>query len=94
MMGKAQKESQAIIEKAKELADVKKGEMIEKARAEIGQVINDERKKMDNDKEKTLREIRKEVSEIVVVSLKKILGEHFDKEKDADLIEKALKKIK
>lgn len=80
-----------IMEKASELADKKKAEMIVKAKEEIGIIINQEKAKLQADKAQALKEIKKEMAELVASSLEKILGEKIDAKKDNDLIKKSIK---
>jgi F-type H+-transporting ATPase subunit b len=79
------------MEKANKISEEKKGEMIKKAKEEIVQVIESEKAKMQIEKAKTLKEIKREVSELVIDSLEKILEEKIDLKKDKELIKKVVK---
>mgnify|MGYP001618893127 FL=1 len=78
--------------KAKIAADGKKKHIITRANEEVGQIINQENAKMQSEKAAVLKEIKKEVAELVVASIEKILEERLDAKKDAELIKKAIKK--
>ena len=53
--------------------------MLKKAKDEIGIVINEEKQKMQVEKDKTLKDIKKEVADLVVASLEKVLDKKIDK---------------
>lgn len=80
-----------IMEKANELAEKKKAEMIAKAKEEIGVIINQEKAKLQADKGQALKEIKKEMAELIASSLEKVLGEKIDAKKDNELIKKSIK---
>lgn len=90
---KARKEANGIIEEASKRADEKKDEMVKKAKEEIGAVINKEKEGIRAEKEKTLKEIKKEVADLIVVSLEKVLEERITGEEDKKLIDRILVKV-
>ncbi len=89
-ISRAKKEAALVMEKAQASAEARKKEMIEKAKDEIGKLINDEKEKIRLEKAKTLDELRGEVAGLVEASMKKIL----EGGSDAETIKKAAKKIK
>jgi F-type H+-transporting ATPase subunit b len=89
-LSKAKKEANEILNKAGEMGEKKKQEMIASAKEEIGRIINQEKTKIQQEKAKTLKEIKKEVADLVVASLEKVLSEKVDKKKDEELIRKAI----
>ncbi len=91
---KAKKEASVILKKADELAKVNKQEMIDKGREELSKVIEQEKVKLQQEKAKTLKEIKTEVADLVVVSMEKVLEEKLDGKKDEDLIKKVVKNLK
>jgi len=88
---KARKEASQIIEEATKIAEGKKEEMVQKAKEEIGAVINKEKEGIRAEKEKTLKEIKKEVANLIVISLEKVLDEKITNEEDKKLIKRILK---
>lgn len=88
----AKKEANDILTKANETAEKKKIEIVEKAKGEIGILINKEKANMQVEKAATLKEIKKEVADLVVASLKKILEEKVDLKKDMEIIKKSIAK--
>jgi len=89
-MAKARTEANAIMAKVNEQAEVKRQAMLLKAKEEIGAVINEEKARMQQEKAKTLKEIKSEVAGLVIASLEKVLEEKLDKKTDERLIIKAI----
>lgn len=90
----AKKEANIILEKASQQSEERKKGMIVKAKEEIGQIINQEKANMQTEKAKTLKEIKKEVADLVVVSVEKVLERKLDSKKDEELIKKMVKSTK
>lgn len=90
-MAEAKKQANAILEKAAVDADARKQEMIARAKEEIGQIINQEKQKMQSEKAITLKEIKKEVADLVIATVEKVLGEKIDEKKDREMIKKMIK---
>ena len=87
----AKKQANVILEKAAVDADARKQEMIARAKEEIGQIINQEKQKMQTEKAVTLKEIKKEVADLVIATVEKVLGEKIDEKKDREIIKKIIK---
>lgn len=90
-MAEAKKQANALLEKAAIEADASKQEMIIKAKEEIGQIINQEKQKMQTEKAVTLKEIKKEVADLIIATVEKVLGEKIDEKKDREMIKKMMK---
>jgi len=90
-LAKAKKEALTILEKAQAQAEDKKQEMIDKAKIEIGQIINDEKATMQTEKAATLKAIKSEVAGLVISSVEKVLGKKMDAKEDKELIKKIVK---
>ncbi len=90
-MSEAKKQANILLEKAAIEADARKQEMIIKAKEEIGQIINQEKQKMQTEKAATLKEIKKEVADLVIATVEKVLGEKIDEKKDREMIKKMMK---
>jgi len=87
----AKKQANAIVEEASARGDDRKNELVAKAKEEIGQAINTEKEKIARDKAETLKEIKKEVAELVVLTVEKLLNEKMTGDKDRELIKKLVK---
>ena len=90
-MAEAKKEANRIIENAKEQAEVKKQDMITKAKADIGVLINEEKAKMQAEKGKILKEIKRQAADMVALALEKVLEKKIDSEEDREIIKKSIK---
>ena len=90
-LAEAKKQANIILEKAGIDADARKQEMIVRAKEEIGQIINQEKQKMQAEKAQTLKEIKKEVADLVIAAVEKVLGEKIDEKKDREMIKKMIK---
>ncbi len=87
----ARKQANIIIEKADENGEKRRNEILAKTREEVGQVINKERAILLKEKAETLQEIKKNVAELVILTVEKLLDEKMDNEKDNKLIKKLVK---
>lgn len=91
VIAEARREAQGILEKANVQAAEKNEAMILKAKEEIGVIINKEKEKMLSEKAETMKEIKKEVVELVGLSLERLIGEKMTGKADQDMIKKLVK---
>jgi F-type H+-transporting ATPase subunit b len=89
-ISRARAEANAIIAKAQEQAEVKRQAMLDKAKEEIGGIINEEKAKMQREKAKTLKEIRSEVADLVIATTEKVLEKKAGDKEDREIIKKAI----
>lgn len=94
MLKEAKISAAEILTKAAQEAEAKKTETIEKAKEEIGALINREKARMQVDKSNTLKEIRQEVGDLIAASWQKILQEKMDKPSDEKLISKIISHLR
>lgn len=87
----ANKQAQAILEEANARGAERQNELVAKAKEEVGKVINGEREKIIREKAETLKAIRQEVSDLVILTVEKLLNEKMTGEKDKELIKKLVK---
>jgi F0F1-type ATP synthase membrane subunit b/b' len=66
--------------------------MINKAKEEIGQIINQERERIQTEKGEAMKEIKKEVAIMVSLSLEKLIGKKVDGKEDQAIIADVVKK--
>lgn len=90
-LAEAKKQANVILEKAAVEADARKQEMIARAKEEIGQIINQEKQKIQTEKAVTLKEIKKEVADLVMATVEKVIGEKIDEKKDREMIKRMIK---
>lgn len=86
----ARKDANSIIEDANNRGNEKSRQLVEKAKEEIGSLINSEKEKFSAYKAEVLREIKRESAELVALSVEKVLLKKNNAKKDADLIEDIL----
>ena len=87
----AKKEATAIVAEASRRGEERRQDLIAKAKADIAQVINAEKDKIARDKEESLKEIKQEVADLVVLTVEKLLNEKMTGDKDRELIKKLVK---
>jgi len=90
----AKKEALGIIEESKKQAEKRYQEIIGKSREDISVIINAEKAKIQTEKAETLWEMKKEMADLIVLSLEKVLGEKINVTQDRELIEKVIKGLK
>ena len=88
----AKVEAAAIMARANQDAEAKREKMIQKAKDEIGGIINEEKVKMQREKAQVLKEIKEDVAELVVMSIEKVLEKKMSDKEDKELIKKMVKK--
>jgi F-type H+-transporting ATPase subunit b len=87
----AKKEAQEIIKTAEEQAKANAVSIVLEARNQNEKLIDTAKKQIEQEKDKMLSEVKGEIANLVVLATEKIIGEKLDKEKDRELIEKAIK---
>lgn len=94
VVASAKKEAVVILEEARARAEARYKEIIGKSREDIGVIINEEKKKIQTEKAQVLLDLKKEVADLVMLSLEKVLKEKLDGKQDKALIEKVVKDLK
>lgn len=90
----AKKEAAEIVAAARTRSEAKEKEMIAKAKEEIGRIINDEKAMMQQEKARTLQEIKSEAADLIALALERVLETKAGGKEDRDLIARAVKDIK
>jgi len=91
ILKQAKIDASALLEDARTLAEDKKNQMVGKAKEEIGKLIMEEKAKIQEAKDKTLAEIKSEVTDLVIMVAEKVLKEKVNTKTDNEIIAKALK---
>ncbi|MCD4694149.1 F0F1 ATP synthase subunit B [bacterium] len=94
ILKEAKKKGREIAELAKQEGEKKRKKIIENTKEEIGQIINQEKEKMRAEKGETLKQAKKEIAELVTLSLEKVLDIKMDSEEDKKIIQKTIKSLK
>ncbi len=90
VLAEARKESQEMINLAKDTAEKSKLEIMEKTQEESRKIIEAAKKKVEEEKNRAIREIKSEVAELVSLATEKVIKEKMDTEKDKKIIEDSL----
>ena len=90
----ARVEAQKIMDKATAQSEEKREALLLKAKEEIGVIINKEKDKMLSEKAETMKEMKKEIVELVSLSLEKIIGEKSLSKDDQEVIKNLVKESK
>ncbi|MFH1233288.1 MAG: F0F1 ATP synthase subunit B [Patescibacteria group bacterium] len=91
-LSEVKKEASLILAKADNQAEENKQATIIKAKEEIGKLINLEKVKMQTEKAQTLKEIKEEVADLIIMTVEKVLEKKIDNKEDTELIKKIIKK--
>lgn len=94
LIAEARKEAAAIIDEAKAKAEIRYQEIVNKSKADIKLVIDDEKIKIAAERNSAMTEIRSEAAKLISLALEKILPERVGKEEDAKIIAKTLSELK
>jgi F-type H+-transporting ATPase subunit b len=90
----AKKEAAKILDEARLMAEESRKKNIEKTKEEIGQLINQEKENMRQEKAEVLKSINREVADLVMITVEKVIEEKMTGQKDEELIKKAISKLK
>ncbi len=90
----ARDEAAQVIKDAHGIGEQKREELLAKSREEIGKLVTDARKKIAEEREQAAQDLKKEISALVVTTAEMVLREKIDGKKDAELMEKSVKKVK
>lgn len=91
MIKEAKVNATEIIEKASKFGEDKKSQIIESAKEEIKKTIEQEKEKMELQRSQTMKEMKKEISDIVMISLEKVIGSKMTKKEIEDSIKETIK---
>jgi F-type H+-transporting ATPase subunit b len=90
----AKREAAKILDQARLMAEESRKKNIDKTKEEIGQLINQEKENMRQEKAEILKSINREVADLVVATVEKVIAEKMTGAKDEELIKKAIGKLK
>lgn len=79
-----------MINEAKDNAEKRGNEIIKKAQEEASLAIVKEREKFNQEKIEIFKDMRNNLSELVVSAVEKVIEEKMTNEKDSEIIRKAL----
>jgi F-type H+-transporting ATPase subunit b len=88
-MNKAKEEAAEILEKANSRASQIVNDATEKAEVEAQKILSSASKTIENDVNKAKEELRQKMSELIIHTSEKILGDEISSEKHQELLKKA-----
>ena len=88
-MNKAKAEAAEILEKANSRASQIVNDATEKAEVEAEKILSSASKTIENDVNKAKEELRQKMSELIIDTSEKILGDEISPEKHQELLKKA-----
>jgi F-type H+-transporting ATPase subunit b len=94
VLHEAKKEAAKILDDARILAEESRKRNIDKTKEEIGQLINQEKESMRQEKAEILKSINREVADLVMATVEKVIEEKMSGQKDEELIKKSISKLK
>ncbi len=92
ILSQARNEAKQMLVEAEQDAKVRAGEREVETEAKIKQMLADNDKKLAEEREKMLRDVKSEVVDLVTRSVEKVLLEKIDSAKDKELIERIVAK--
>lgn len=91
---KAKEEAQKIINEAIKSSEKKSQEAVEKIKIKTQEVVEMAKREIRLEKENSIKEAKKEISDIALQIATKIIGNNIDDSRQKKLVDKALSKIK
>ena len=92
-MSKAKAEAAEILEKANSRASQIVSDATVKAEAEAEKILSSASKNIENDVNKAKEELRQKMSELIIETSEKILGDEISSEKHQELLKKAASEL-
>jgi len=92
-MNKAKAEAAEILEKANSRASQIVSDATVKAEAEAEKILSSASKNIENDANKAKEELRQKMSELIIDTSEKILGDEISPEKHQELLKKAASEL-
>ncbi|MBT4857323.1 F0F1 ATP synthase subunit B [Candidatus Uhrbacteria bacterium] len=93
ILNEARKEAQAIAEKAHEDSNGRRDEMVASAKREVERVISKGKDQLATEKASMLRELRKDVVDIAVKAVARVLDDQVDEKRSKSLAEEVVRKM-
>jgi F-type H+-transporting ATPase subunit b len=91
VLSNARKEAQVIIAKAENTAKKSQQDLENVAKVQADKIITTAKAQIEEEKQKMIKEVKAEIGDLVVSATEKIIGEKMDKNKDKELINRAIR---
>lgn len=93
ILEKAKKEASDIVNRAREVACETSEKLLAESRAEAGRLLEDAHAKLEGEAARMKEEIQSDIADLVLLATEKVLKEKLTAEKDAELVQKAVKEL-
>lgn len=87
----AEEEKRQIIKEAKATADERSDEIVSEAKEQAATILADAHKKIEIEEQKTVKQLKKEIASIAVLTAGQIMEKDLSKDDQEELINKVLK---
>jgi len=91
IINNAKKDALVIVENANKTAEENRQKLVEKTKDEIAKIIAREKDGIEADKVAAMKELKKELGELVILATEKIINEKINDAKDKNLIAEIIK---
>jgi len=91
IIANAKKDALVIVENANKIAEDNRQKLVEKTKGEIAKIIQKEKENIEADKEAAMKELKKELGDLVILATEKIINEKMNDAKDKSLIAEIIK---
>ena len=91
IVAEARANARQIVEESEVIAQKVADERVQKTKEEVERIVTQGKDQLQSEREKMVRDVKAEIADILVMATEKIAGEKLDVQKDASLIERALK---
>lgn len=92
-MTKTHDEVKEILENSKKMAENTRKEIVDQAKAEADKIIERGKADIDRERQDSITELKKDISNLVVQATSKLIRMSVDEEKHRDLIEESIRKL-
>lgn len=93
LLDEARKEAQAMVASAQEAARKVRDELVKAAQEESARLIETARKTIEDEKMRVMREIRDDVSNLIMTATEKVIEVKMNAENDREMTRKALEEM-
>lgn len=93
IIAKAHTERKGILAEAQKLATKENLEFKQKTKEEIDRIVAQAKYQIANEKQKSKQELKDETVELIILAIKKVLGENYDEKLNKKLAEEVLEQF-
>lgn len=94
ILDRAKSEAAGLIKEAKEEAKALAEKTISEAKAQVDQMLQKNKSRLDLEKEQMMKEVKRDLADIVMVATAKVSQETLTKETNKQMVEKVVKEVR